>query len=102
LMGETSILPEDVSEQVVIQTKYAGYIKRQQEEIDRLKSHENKLLPDSLDYKTVRGLSNEVCEKLSQARPYNLGQAARVSGVTPAAVSLLLVHLKRSEQGGIV
>jgi len=102
LMGEEDILPADVSEQVMIQTKYAGYIKRQQDEIDRVQRHENTILPDELDYKTVRGLSNEVCEKLGQSRPNSLGQAARISGVTPAAISLLLVHLKRSGQGGII
>ncbi|NOQ81462.1 MAG: tRNA uridine-5-carboxymethylaminomethyl(34) synthesis enzyme MnmG [Methylophaga sp.] len=96
LLGEESSVAEEVSEQVVIQTKYAGYIARQQNEIDRLQRHEDMALPDGLDYKLVRGLSNEVREKLEQARPNNLGQAARISGVTPAAVSILLVHLKRS------
>jgi len=96
LLGEESTVAEEVSEQVVIQTKYAGYITRQQNEIDRLQRHEDTALPDDLDYKSVRGLSNEVREKLIQARPNNLGQAARISGVTPAAVSILLVHLKRS------
>ncbi len=96
LLGEEATVAEEVSEQVVIQTKYAGYIARQQSEIDRLQRHENTVLPDDLDYKQVRGLSNEVREKLQQARPNSLGQAARISGVTPAAVSILLVHLKRS------
>jgi len=96
LLGEESTVAEEVSEQVVIQTKYAGYITRQQNEIDRLQRNEGTLLPDDIDYKSVRGLSNEVREKLAQARPNNLGQAARIPGVTPAAVSILLVHLKRS------
>lgn len=100
LMGEQKQLPDDVSEQVVIQTKYAGYIERQKLEIERLQRNENTALPDSLDYKDVRGLSNEVREKLMQARPNSLGQAARISGVTPAAISLLLVHLKRSDPSG--
>ena len=100
LMGEQLQLAEDISEQVVIQTKYAGYIDRQKLEIERLQRHETTTLPDDLDYKDVRGLSNEVREKLTQARPNSLGQAARISGVTPAAVSLLLVHLKRSDQQG--
>ena len=95
LMGEQTQLPHDVSEQVVISTKYAGYITRQKSEIERLQRHEMTVLPDDLDYKDVRGLSNEVCEKLQQAKPNSLGQAARISGVTPAAISLLLVHLKR-------
>jgi tRNA uridine 5-carboxymethylaminomethyl modification enzyme len=96
LMGEQTELAEDVSEQVVIQTKYAGYITRQKNEIDRLLRHEETVLPVDMDYKLVRGLSNEVREKLEQARPNSLGQAARISGITPAAVSLLLVHLKRT------
>lgn len=96
LMGTEQAVADDVAEQVVIQTKYSGYINRQQNEIDRLQRNENMSLPTTMDYKNVRGLSNEVREKLEQARPVNLGQAARISGVTPAAVSLLLVHLKRS------
>jgi tRNA uridine 5-carboxymethylaminomethyl modification enzyme len=100
LMGEQTQLAEEVSEQVVIQTKYAGYIDRQKAEIERLQRHETTALPDELDYKDVRGLSNEVREKLQNSRPNSLGQAARISGVTPAAISLLLVHLKRSGQQG--
>lgn len=96
LLGETSEVSEDVSEQVVINTKYAGYIDRQKTEIDKLQRHENTNLPSDLDYSNVRGLSNEVREKLQTAKPQSLGQAARISGVTPAAVSLLLVHLKRT------
>ncbi len=95
LLDEELAVANDVAEQVEIQTKYAGYISRQQDEINRLKRHEDALLPAALDYADVRGLSNEVREKLSQTRPNNLGQAGRISGVTPAAVSLLLVHLKR-------
>ena len=95
LLGETQVVANEVAEQVEVQTKYAGYIARQQDEIDRLKRHEDTVLPDVLDYADVRGLSNEVREKLTDTRPHNLGQAARISGVTPAAVSLLLVHLKR-------
>lgn len=98
LMGEETQLSENVSEQVAIQTKYAGYIDRQKAEIERLQRHETTALPDELDYKEVRGLSNEVREKLQNYRPNSLGQAARISGVTPAAISLLLVHLKRSGQ----
>ena len=100
LLEEENKLANDVSEQVVIQTKYAGYINRQQNEIDRLQRHEKTPLPDNIDYQDVRGLSNEVREKLENARPNSLGQAARISGVTPAAISLLLVHLKRSDRSG--
>lgn len=96
LLGDTPSLPLPVTEQVVIRAKYAGYIDRQQAEIARLQRNENLPLPDDMDYENVRGLSNEVREKLQHARPASLGQAARVAGVTPAAVSLLLVHLKRT------
>ncbi len=98
LLNEESTVNSEVSEQVTIQTKYAGYINRQKNEIDRLLRNETMLLPNDIDYKHVRGLSNEVREKLEQARPNSLGQAARISGVTPAAVSLLLVHLKRGNE----
>jgi tRNA uridine 5-carboxymethylaminomethyl modification enzyme len=96
LMNEPLSVDDKVAEQVMIQAKYSGYINRQQSEIDRVQRNESMALPVDLDYKAVRGLSNEVREKLEQVRPQNLGQAARISGVTPAAVSLLLVHLKRS------
>jgi tRNA uridine 5-carboxymethylaminomethyl modification enzyme len=84
-----------VAEQVEIATKYAGYIERQRHEIARHLAHEETRLPPDLDYARVRGLSIEVRQKLSAQRPETLGQAARISGVTPAAISLLLVHLKR-------
>jgi tRNA uridine 5-carboxymethylaminomethyl modification enzyme len=81
---------------VEIQARYHGYIERQQDEIERQRRNENKLLPAGLDYHQVKGLSAEVREKLIAVRPETLGQAARIPGVTPAAVSLLLVHLKKS------
>ncbi len=84
-----------VAEQVEIQTKYHGYIERQRTEVERHRTHEDTVLPADLDYRTVRGLSVEVQQKLNLHRPETLGQAARISGITPAAVSLLLVHLKR-------
>ena len=84
-----------VAEQVEIQCKYQGYIERQQDEITRQQAYETTRLPAALDYRCVRGLSIEVQQKLNQHRPETLGQAARISGVTPAAISLLLVHLKR-------
>ncbi|MCB2427074.1 tRNA uridine-5-carboxymethylaminomethyl(34) synthesis enzyme MnmG [Methylophaga pinxianii] len=96
LLGEDQSVADDVAEQVMIQVKYAGYINRQQNEVNRLQRNESTTLPADLDYHNVRGLSNEVREKLQNAKPQSLGQAARISGVTPAAVSLLLVHLKRS------
>jgi len=84
-----------VAEQVQIQAKYQGYIDRQQDEIDKLKRHEATPLPVDLDFAQVEGLSHEIRQKLSEARPETLAQAARISGVTPAAVSILLIHLKK-------
>ncbi|KXS38230.1 MAG: tRNA uridine 5-carboxymethylaminomethyl modification enzyme [Halomonadaceae bacterium T82-2] len=86
---------ETVAEQVQIQAKYQGYIDRQQAEIDKLKRHEATPLPADLDYARVEGLSNEIRDKLAAARPETLAQAGRISGVTPAAVSILLIHLKK-------
>ncbi len=84
-----------VAEQVEVQVKYDGYIARQQEEVRRREQYEATVLPRALDYRAVRGLSKEVQQKLNQHRPETLGQASRISGLTPAAISLLLVHLKR-------
>ncbi len=84
-----------VTEQVEIAAKYAGYIERQKDEIGRQLSQELLALPDDVDYSSVRGLSKEVQQKLAQHRPETIGQAARIQGVTPAAISLLLVYLKR-------
>jgi len=86
-----------IREQAEINAKYAGYLSRQQQEIDKAIKHEQTVLADSLDYAAVRGLSNEVCQKLLDHRPATIGQAGRISGVTPAAISLLLVHLKRHQ-----
>ncbi len=83
------------AEQVEIQARYAGYIDRQQEDIERLRRHENTPLPADLDYEDVDGLSNEVRQKLGEARPQTLARAARIPGVTAAAVSLLLIYLKK-------
>lgn len=88
-----------VAEQVEVQAKYAGYIARQRDEVARLEAHESTPLPPDLDYRAVRGLSVEVQQKLAQHRPETIGQASRIQGVTPAAISLLLVHLKRRAQG---
>lgn len=82
--------------QVEIDAKYSGYISRQQDEIDRLQRHENTAIPDGFDYSNIKGLSNEVKQKLSDALPKTLARAARVPGVTPAAISLLLVQLKKN------
>jgi tRNA uridine 5-carboxymethylaminomethyl modification enzyme len=85
----------EVADQVEILAKYQGYIERQRDEIARQEGYETTQLPLDLDYSVVRGLSIEVAQKLNQHKPQTLGQAARISGVTPAAISLLLVHLKR-------
>lgn len=92
---------EKVAEQVEIQAKYYGYIERQREEIARNEYHENMALPAVMDYRTVHGLSIEVQQKLNQHMPETMGQAARISGMTPAAISLLLVHLKRGFQNSV-
>jgi len=88
-----------VAEQVEIRTKYAGYIDRQQEEISRLRASEDTRLPVDIDYLGISGLSKEIQNKLNQARPETLGQASRIPGVTPAAISLLLIHLKKRASG---
>ena len=90
-------VPDAVAEQVTIQLKYAGYIDRQQEDVDRVQRHEAMLIPDDLDFMQVEGLSNEIRHKLSETRPSNLARAGRIPGVTPAALSLLLVYLKKQE-----
>jgi tRNA uridine 5-carboxymethylaminomethyl modification enzyme len=86
---------EQSAEQVEIQVKYEGYIARQQEEIDRQQRNENTLLPGDLDYRQVNGLSNEVIAKLNDHKPTSIGQASRISGITPAAISILLIYLKK-------
>ena len=88
-------IAEQVGEQVEIQAKYAGYIVRQQTDIEKTLRYDHLRLPDSLDYSGVPGLSNEVSQKLKAQRPETLGQASRIPGMTPAAISLLLVYLKK-------
>ena len=87
-----------VARQVEIQAKYSGYLQRQADEVERQRRHSEQTLPLDFDYNAVRGLSSEVCEKLRDVRPQTVGQAARIPGVTPAAVSLLLVHIKKHQQ----
>ena len=91
----TGPVAERVAEQVQIDAKYSGYIARQQEDIDRLRAHENTGIPSEFDYLSVEGLSNELKQKLSEAKPQSLARASRIPGVTPAAVSLLMVYLKK-------
>ncbi len=94
LVGEAETQGQ-VAEQVEIQTKYQGYIDRQTEEIDRMRRYENTRIPEALDYSLIEGLSNELKQKLGDARPETLGRASRIQGMTPAAVSLLLVYMKK-------
>ncbi|HNG82132.1 MAG TPA: tRNA uridine-5-carboxymethylaminomethyl(34) synthesis enzyme MnmG, partial [Burkholderiaceae bacterium] len=93
-------LADAVIEQVEIATKYAGYIDKQNDEVQRAAAYEQLRLPDDLDYAQVTALSFEVRQKLARHRPETLGQASRISGVTPAAISLLLIHLKRGRFTG--
>ena len=94
-----STITEAVAEQVTIQLKYSGYIDRQQQDIDRLQRHEAMVIPEDIDFDQVEGLSNEIRQKLGEIRPTSLARAGRIPGVTPAALSLLLVHLKKRELG---
>lgn len=94
LKGE-AVSSEQVAQQIEVDAKYSGYINRQQEDIDRLRKHENTAFPEKFDFKKVEGLSNEVKQKLSELQPETLAQASRIPGVTPAAVSLLLIFLKK-------
>jgi tRNA uridine 5-carboxymethylaminomethyl modification enzyme len=94
-LGLDALRCEQAIEQIEIQSKYAGYIARQQAEVARHEHNENLPIPPDFDYSAVRGLSNEVRAKLAAQRPGTVGMAARISGVTPAAVSLLLVYLKK-------
>jgi tRNA uridine 5-carboxymethylaminomethyl modification enzyme len=94
-VGTDERLAGQVHAQVEVRAKYAGYIERAQEEIERARRHEELKLPGDLNYALMTGLSHEVRQKLTEVRPMTLGQAARVPGVTPAAVQILLVHLKK-------
>jgi len=99
LAGETPRVPLAVLEQIEIQHKYEGYLKRQAELAQKMAQWEGKRLPEDLDYDLVPGLSNEVRQKLKEVRPRSLGQAGRISGVTPAALAILMVYLKKRGTG---
>ncbi|WP_417702897.1 tRNA uridine-5-carboxymethylaminomethyl(34) synthesis enzyme MnmG [Pseudomonas sp.] len=98
-LTDAPVVDNQVAEQVEIKTKYAGYIDRQQYEIAKLRASEDTKLPDDLDYASISGLSKEIQFKLGSSRPATLGQASRIPGVTPAAISLLLIHLKKRSAG---
>jgi tRNA uridine 5-carboxymethylaminomethyl modification enzyme len=89
------LVASDVRDEIQLQVKFQGYLKRQEEQVARFKKMEEMELPEDIDYKALSGLSNEVVEKLSRVRPRSLGQASRISGITPAAISVLQVHLKK-------
>jgi tRNA uridine 5-carboxymethylaminomethyl modification enzyme len=91
----TPVIDTTTADHIETRVKYAGYIARQQDEIDRLKRHENTLIPSDFDFTEVSGLSNEICQKLSEIKPTNIARAGRIQGVTPSALSLLLVYLRR-------
>ena len=91
----TPVIDTTTADHIETRVKYAGYIARQQDEIDRLKRHENTLIPSDFDFTEVSGLSNEICQKLSEFKPTNIARAGRIQGVTPSALSLLLVYLRR-------
>jgi len=97
IFPELNELDSKISNQIEIEVKYSGYIARQNQEISKLKKNENIKIPEGLNYEKIQGLSNEVRQKLIQTKPETLAQASRISGVTPAALSLLLVHLKRQQ-----
>jgi tRNA uridine 5-carboxymethylaminomethyl modification enzyme len=96
IIGEGEGVTQSVAEQVEIQAKYSGYLNRQQDEIDKTRRHQQTTIPNVIDYSLVRGLSAEAQQKLSDHRPQTIGQAGRIPGVTPAAISLLMVHLKKT------
>lgn len=100
LSADSPVIDPVVAEQVEIQAKYSGYIERQLDEIERQQRHNNKLIPEAFDYSAVSGLSNEVQEKLHKIKPATIGHACRIQGVTPAAISLLLVFLKKQSRSG--
>jgi len=91
-------LPDEVCEQVEIQTKYSGYLDRQRDAIARQQRHADTPIPGDFDYTDVRGLSAELLDKLTRVRPETIGQAQRIPGMTPAAISLLLVYLERARR----
>ncbi len=95
--GLDATIAGKVCEQVEIQAKYSGYLDRQQSEIEKTRKHQQTTIPNVIDYAKVRGLSSEVCQKLSDHRPQTIGQAGRIPGMTPAAISLLMVHLKKAK-----
>lgn len=96
-IAPSSQIDEDISSQIEMEVKYEGYIQRQMEQVDKFKKFENMRIPENFNYNGIPGLSREIVQKLSRIHPDSLGQASRISGITPAALSVLMVYLKRSE-----
>jgi tRNA uridine 5-carboxymethylaminomethyl modification enzyme len=90
-----SDIPDAIIKQIEIQVKYQGYIDRQQQQVERFKKLEGVVIPPEMDYNEIKGLSREVREKLLRIKPYTLGQTSRISGITPAAISILMIYLKK-------
>ena len=91
------MLPAAVTEEVEIQVKYAGYLQRQLKQVEEFKREENRLLPENMDYEQVTGLRLEARQKLSEIRPMSIGQAGRISGVSPADIAVLLIYLEQRQ-----
>jgi tRNA uridine 5-carboxymethylaminomethyl modification enzyme len=89
---------EEVAEQVEIEIKYAGYIRRQEDQVGQMRKLENMILSPDMDYNSISGISTEVKEKLIRVKPISLGQASRISGVTPAAISILMIYLRKASE----
>jgi tRNA uridine 5-carboxymethylaminomethyl modification enzyme len=96
--GHCPDLPPEVEQQVEVQCKYEGYIKRQCEQVDKFKRLENQRIPEDFNYDEVQGLSRELQSRLKEVRPMSLGQASRIAGITPAAISILAVWLKKKHK----
>jgi tRNA uridine 5-carboxymethylaminomethyl modification enzyme len=92
-----ALIDTDISLQVEMGVKYEGYIQKQMEQVDKFRQLENMRIPDNFTYESIPGLSREIVQKLTRIRPSSLGQASRISGITPAAISVLMVYLKRRE-----
>ncbi|MGH7791591.1 MAG: tRNA uridine-5-carboxymethylaminomethyl(34) synthesis enzyme MnmG, partial [Thermodesulfobacteriota bacterium] len=92
-----AFIASDIFSQVEMEIKYEGYIQKQMEQVDKFKHMENIKIPETFSYESIPGLSREIVQKLSRIRPTSLGQASRISGITPAAISVLMVYLKRKE-----
>ena len=94
-------LTNEIYEQVEIQIKYEGYITKQQSQVERFEKIENRIIPQKIDYLNINGLRNEAKQKLSTIKPFSVGQASRISGVSPADISVLLVYLEQQRRKGV-